>query len=130
MKTKAKTPTASEVDFVWSIFVTALESGIHGVAIWANIKEYRHHEEDKYKARAVIVDHDDGKRHVITLHTIRRGLDAIDKSDWKKDADLGMHRSYRATAHIARLALDASDIDGPMADLIVQCGLFGEVRYS
>lgn len=127
------TATKTDTDFLWHVFVAACESGVHGIGCWAHFDRYEHHDGDnRENAIAGIVDRetDDISRHTITLETIRKGLDVIDQGDWQAEVDKGMHRSYRAQIHIARLALDAGAIDGPLADMIVQCGLFGEVIYG
>lgn len=138
MQTEAiKTPKQRELDFVWTIFVTAFESGVHGIGCSFEIIHYRHcNDTGKQRANAKVreLEEDGEPVHKVTLNTIRKGLDVIEGSDWSKEADKGMHVSYRAAALICRKALDTGignfEIDGPIADMIVQCGLFGEVKYS
>ena len=112
--------------FIFDVFVTALEGD---VALWANIETYRwsaaEDTGDLGNLTASVVAEDTDEVHVVNAHVIRKGLAYALTRDVR-------YLSAKTRDVIARAsrANDASEIDADIADVVVQIGLFGEVRYS
>lgn len=131
MATKAAPTTIQPTDEqIFSVFVSACESGVYGIGAWAEIVSYRcfklnASEEDLTGFNAVIKDQD-GKRHEITPKVIHRGIKRLYSGrclwggePWKPGVQLSL---------VARVLDDESD--APDADMIVQAGLFGDQVYG
>ena len=137
-----KTLSDARRQFLFDVFVTAIE----GRLLWAVIDKYhwgvdaavadstieRQYDLEGFHAR--IRDVENGlKSYQIDSWVIRKGLGVIKRM---KDDPVtgspsgGLHKSYRGQVLVADHQNDASDIDASLADCIVQCGLFGEVKYS
>lgn len=122
--------TPERDQFLWDIFVTAIEGGI---TYWARIDKYHHSHggsiidtPDLEGFSARIFDTESEKYHDIHRATIKRGL----KRFHAKGNPL-----VNATMLGEILSADTLDgtgeiLDASAADCIVQAGLFGEVIYG
>lgn len=134
MSTPTYTLAVTERDeAVHGFFTTALEGGI---GYWSQCSEYRwsdgtpeHNPVNEF--RAVVTDVEDGEdtEYVIDAAVVRRGLRRLHQHF----IDLGAkanpyHR--QAVTDFTFGNYDDLDYDADTADLVVQLGLFGEVRYN
>ena len=116
-----------------SIVTTAIESGVHGSGIWCEFVDVKHRSTKRaeqevvaeWLGRNVAVggtvlfrDGIDGGEHVLTREKLISGL--------KQWIALGYYK-LRIDDHGV---LDASCIDGPAADMIVQLGLFNGLKFG
>lgn len=145
MSITTPTITGERKQFLFDVFVTALEGGI---GYWFVCSKYHHSIPDpdgkgpgSFEGRCEDLDgffatgHEDGesKRLRINAAVIEKGLYLIRTagSDLNEAGKaLHMHHSLRAKVIGAEGVLDACDIDAELADCIVQAGLFGEVIYG
>ena len=117
-------------EFLAYIGIAAVEGGI---TYWADIRNYRVTYSSAGTIAGPVTDVSvevrdregyGAKWLAVDLATIRKGLDAIRKSDFR------MARSLVATVLAADRDNDAGDIDAELADCIVQAGLFGKLVYG
>lgn len=137
--------TSKRADFLAGILTTAVEGGVNH---WATIEDYRWYFPDleggtaapgpdnSANAYAVLVeseqlesDGDDADRQVVTLDTIATGLAILRTEIGAADRLVGADAVTRLM--IADLSDGQSgDYDSVVADLVLQCGLFGGGRYA
>ena len=119
---------------VFSIFVSAMESGRYGSGYWLEILDYHCNKKDDKDFHSIIrVDElykdDKDKRiakrrkYTINRNTIIRGLKRV-ASGKMKVAD-----NYVSTC-VSLLATGDGDFDGDASDVVVQAGLFNEVIFG
>ena len=124
--------TAERHDFLWGVFVTALEGGVN---YWARVGRYRpgwyegtnERELEDYRNFHALVrcDEDDsGEVHRIDVNTIARGIGLIKKNKIK------INSTIRDWIVVDDNDNEGSNIDADAADCIVQAGLFGEIIYG
>ena len=147
MSETVNTPTTTDErkQFLFDVFVTALEGGID---YWFISTTYHHAKPDpedtgsgSFEGKCYDLDgffargHEDGesKRLTINAATVEKGLYLIRNGGSDLNAAgkaLHMHHALRAKVIGAEGVLNANDIDAELADCIVQIGLFGEVIYG
>lgn len=112
------------------IGITAAEGGINN---WAHITRYRwsaptiNATHEKFDVRINLQDtEDDNRAYIVTPNVIRSGIERLRAKPVE-----GLAEQYRASL-IGQtfLAYDDADFDAQDADILVQIGLFGEVRYG
>jgi hypothetical protein len=122
--------TDARKEFLWNVFVTAMEGGVN---YWAEVGDYHWSTgdgdtEDHEKFGALLTEWDDDGQlideHKVSLPTIQRGIARIVHGDELVSED------RRETIITASFLNDATDIDADLADCIVQAGLFGELVYG
>jgi hypothetical protein len=123
--------------FVEDIFTTAFYGGVD---YWALVEGVI----GEYEGYTITDVNDDGARYVVNYDTVRLGLKRIAEARapfYAPNASTPEGRTQCAdvknlTAHehgdvvSALRELDAGDIDAHLADIIVQAGVFGELKYS
>ena len=137
--------TAERKQFLFDVFVTALEGGID---YWFVVTSYRHAKADPegtgpgaFEGKCYDLDgfyargHEEGEstRLLINAATVEKGLYLIRSGGSDLNAAgkaLHMHHALRSKVIGAEGVLNANDIDAELADCIVQIGLFGEVVYG
>ena len=125
-------PDTTRDEFLRDVFVTACEGGIN---YWAYVQEYSWSDPDRYYARVLDVE-DDGAEYVINRALINRGLRRIHRAaDRPRVEERGTSVAYLSHSCAARISQmlrvrDAGELDADDADVVVQVGLFGEVRYA
>lgn len=117
--------------FLWDMFVTALEGGI---GYWSSCNVYHiwriptqpSEGPDLRGFHATIEDIEDANKvYRIDAEVIQRGLRAI------ADGRVNVNSDIRAAVLLAsRTNGDDGDYDAGVADCVVQAGLFGEVVYG
>ena len=115
-------------DFLWDIFVTALEGGI---GYWSRCSEYKpwkdgaDHEEDYENFLAVITvrSGEDIVTHTINSAVIHRGIMRILSKEVSLSDQLYGWLFTGVTS-------DSGMIDADVADCVVQAGLFEEIVYG
>lgn len=142
-----KTLTRERQQFLFDVFVTALEGGIN---YWSHCLTYKWIKDgadpdgemdeitDLEGFYAEIVDDADdaegsGKAYRIDAKVIQKGLGVVRRmtdDPLTGSSSEGLHKTYRGLVLVADHQNDASDIDALLADAIVQCGLFGQVIYG
>ena len=129
--------TAERHDFLWGVFVTALEGGIN---YWARVWEYRPGYDidptpkewsDYLDFNALIqcdtIDPrcpDDEGQYRVTIEVIEKGIKAL------KSGEAKVNSTILGWIVEGDNENDAGNIDADAADCIVQAGLFGEVVYG
>lgn len=121
--------TSERQEFLWDIFVTAVEGGIN---YWARIGRYRPGEDlepnDDFYAEIVdpisVDENGSGVNYIINQQVIIRGLDLICTNKVQLNSTITKDILY------ANMKNDGGEIDAERADCIVQAGLFGKVIYG
>lgn len=112
--------------FLWDIFVTAIEGGI---SYWAYIRSYHHSTngvEDHEGFIAHITDTETDKHYEITRATILRGLKLF-----RTPCELQINACLRREIMVADITNGENTIlDANGADAVIQAGLFGDVLYG
>lgn len=135
------TDNSERNEYLFDIFTTALEGGVD---YWSECEEYEWRRadgsDDLIGFHASIRADRDEWLHEVDRLAIRRGLKLICEATapfydpngaGTQCADVPFLDEADARAiQEATNDLDAGDIDAHLADVIVQVGLFGEVRYS
>lgn len=103
-------------DFLSRVLETAVEAGhTHGIGYWADVTKIKEHKTSSdHDARFVslsITDRDTNKTYVVNHGDVTIGILA-------------------ALRHGHTQVLKTDDLDGPTADIIVQCACFQEVLYG
>jgi hypothetical protein len=113
-------------DFTASVVTTAIESGVQGIGYWASTRAYAWQGEDY--AQAVIMDKESERPHMYVLNheTIKAGIHMI----MDRENEMALDDSYRHAVRQAVLDDDAGQIDGDLADQIVQAATLGDVIYG
>ena len=141
--TQTQEYTDERKQFLWSVFVTALEGGID---YWSRCESYRWSngdnktgDYDTFRAVIMVPDRNADER-VINIDTIAKGVDAIAKARKPYYDPNGAKTQCKSvkflTQYVANTVRNAShdneggDIDASLADAIVQVGLFSEVTYG
>lgn len=119
------------------VFTTALEGGI---GYWSWASEYRWSDEDGNPVRdfrAEILEGGDEEygedlpKHVIDRKVISRGIEALYQHMHSLHANGNANEYQWAAARDLRFGrYDLLDYDADTADMIVQFGLFDEIRYG
>lgn len=119
--------------FLRDVFVTACEGGIN---YWAYVQEYAWPDLDRYYALVLDTVEQTPVPLRIDRALINRGLRRIHRAAERQpvgeNATSVKYLSHSCAKRIS-LALrirDAGEIDADDADVIVQVGLFNEVRYA
>lgn len=113
--------------FYADILIGAVEGG---TGYWAAVSGYHWSDEKPATTRATLHELNDegtafdGPAHDVTVETVRRGVNAVISGDVHVNAQL------RNTIRDAAEELDGGEIDAEAADVIVQAGALGEVRYG
>lgn len=113
------------VEFLQDIFHTFFED--YGTNSWRQVVAYRWHEREPKRWYGIILEIGDGdleKEYMVNLATIREGLHRIDTGK------IGINSQMYKNIYEAMNELDAGMIDAYDADMIVQAGLFNELRYG
>lgn len=126
--------TAAREEFLADIITTAIEGGI---GYWSQCSQYQWVDDDgrirvvvgerrpNEGARATIEDiEDDQREYHVTPSVIQNGLRAI------VDGKVQVNDRIRQSIAEGDAESDAGQMDADDADVIVQAGLFGEVRYG
>lgn len=145
MNTKAtiKAETAERIEFLTDCLVGAVEHHRYG---WFDVDEWEPSEDGT--AYALVTEQDEEQaQHRLDLDTVRKGLQVI-RDAKLADIDAGVcgvdqvlanaetgERLYLAERYWETIAEadrenDATEIDVVLALAIVECGLFGQVRYA
>lgn len=122
-------PDTTRDEFLRDVFVTACEGGIN---YWAFVQEYSWSDLDRYYAR--ILDAED--EYVVNRALINRGLRRIHRAAERPPVEgkrtsvpYLSHSTARRISQMLRVR-DAGELDADDADVVVQVGLFNEVRYA
>jgi hypothetical protein len=131
------TITAAREQFLADVITTAVEGG---VGYWSQCSQYQWTDPSMESGRlrvvvgegrpdegtrATIEDmEDDNREHHITPSVIQNGIGKI------KSGKVGVNKQIRTWIAEGDAENDAGMIDADCADVIVQAGLFGEVRYG
>src|SRR5262245_50746043 len=115
--------------FASDVIITAIEAGhTYGIGYWAEILKYRHTPEP---AEATIQEresptNDGAKPKRVTLNTaaIRRGIKLL------SEGKIQVNKSLLGSILASAASDDATDIDGPSADVIVQVAVLGDIVYG
>jgi hypothetical protein len=115
--------------FIFDIFITALEGGID---YWAVVEEYHHSKEDKEDLEGFFAKVSDCEgeeafpdNSIIDKDIIVKGINKI-----INDKDLKIPEETRKRIKEADRLNDAGLIDADDADCIVQVGLMGEIVFG
>jgi hypothetical protein len=117
-------------DFLKSVLVSALESGVHGVQSWATFKKIEEGTPNDYSAVLLSYDkknHAEGSRRgrvIIGLGRVAQGIERL------LQAPIGLGNELRGRLAVAVISHDAGHIDGPLADCIIQAAIFDDVIYG
>lgn len=112
------------------VLTTACEAGSYGIGYWADITDVVY---SPCKGAGNMVetmtvepaeDDTDFPSQNITVTTVRNGFLNLLGGRLASNEHTG-----RALAYLHAAYVDA-DMDGPLADTIIQAGLFGELRYG
>ncbi len=107
-------------EFALTVIETAMEGGIN---YWANVRGY-----NKKKISIKIIEYCEEKqvKHDVTPETIQKAIHRLKRGDVPYLCDeLRCSLIGKSYATPEEIDIDASD-----ADLIVQVGLFGEIKYQ
>lgn len=122
--------------FLGDIITGAVEGG---TGYWAQVSQYQYEYDGDISVnvgqrvgnepRAVLHQIDDETGYearglIVTLDVVQLGIDRI------SDGTAGVNTKLRNDITFADAENDGGDIDAEAADVIVQAGLFGEVRYG
>ena len=124
----SKAKTDSRKQFLFDVFVTALEGGI---GYWAVAEEYHHSKEDKEDLEGFFAKVSDCEGNTfpdnlrIDKDVIVKGLNKI-----VNDNDLKISETIRERIKESNRLNDAGLIDADDADCIVQVGLLGELVFG
>lgn len=116
------TTTETREQFLWDVFVTAMEGGVN---YWADVLSYHPSAESKddlFNFRAKIRDQETGERFDVNSQTIERGLQLCRHTQ--------LADRIRAAILLGEAKNDGGCVDAEAADCIVQAALFGEVIYG
>ena len=131
----------ARTEFLGDIIVTAVEGG---TGYWAQVSQYQYDETllDPKGVR-VIVGERQGDATQATLHELNDDesgyrdegleltLDAVARGIGRiKSGEIGVNSRLRKEILIGDRENDAGNIDADGADVIVQAGLLGEIRYG
>ena len=111
-------------EFLWSVFVTALEGGI---GYWSECLAYKpfvNGDPDHDNFRAVVQEYENGEKHAINADVIRKGIRLLLSGQAKLNGDL----LGSLTAGV--LKGDSGYVDAEVADCVAQVGLFDTVVYG
>lgn len=118
-------------DFLKSVLVSAFESGVHGVQSWGTATAVaRTDKSGNYIAVKLSYDLKEGNegdrkgRCTVGLKAIAAGIVRL------LDNKIDMGSDLRGRLAVAVVTSDAGEIDGPLADCIVQAAIFGDVIYG
>lgn len=122
------TRTAERKQFLFDVFVTALEGGVN---YWADVEGYHWSNpdgsEDLDGFRATITDREEpGGQLVVDADVIARGIGRFEPLARQRGAD----DYWRQFLAANRTNGDDGDYDATVADVIVQLALFGEIVYG
>lgn len=117
--------SAERLEFLSDIVITAIEGGI---GYWSRVTDYTpvlaDYTPDNVTTASIVEtgDGDVSDPHTVTIETIARGLSHVRTE----------HHDYgnRSRFVAADRDNDAGEFDSCDADVLVQLGLFGEVRYG
>lgn len=135
------TRSIAREEFLGDIISTALEGGI---GYWSAAHQYQYVDElrsdrpvrvcvgkqqgDQARATVQELDEDgydfEGPIHEITLDTIAHGIQLI------LDGKAGVNQRIKSNIYLANAENDAGYIDADDADVIVQAGVLGEIKYG
>jgi hypothetical protein len=116
-------------DFLRNILISAFESGVHGSHCWVDVVECRDTHAGGYDALYIKYDRkggDEGSRkgrRVLDLEDVREGIRRLLASPKIK-----LHSSYRGRIAAAVVNQDSGEIDGELADYIVQAAVYNDHR--
>lgn len=121
--------------FLRGVLCTAVEGGTN---YWAQVSAIKR---EGYRADAKVNEpgfsdwsylgytlhdsEDEGKKHVVTVATVKRGLKLL-----TQDTKVGVRQDIRKAILLANIDPDNGDIDAEAADVIIQVGIFGEIVYG
>lgn len=114
-------------DFLRNVMTSAFESGVYGSSSWSTVLEIR----GNYDAVHISYDRKTGQegerkgRKWLDLDSLIEGIRRLLSS---KRIDLG--NSLRGRLAAAVVTQDAGEIDGPLADCVVQAAVFNDVIYG
>jgi hypothetical protein len=103
------------------ILTTAVEGGI---GYWSVGRKYVWSDDGPASVEIKQDDEDDDTWHLVDRSAIRKGIAMVLSGEAK------VHESYAQTLRRAERELDAGEIDGELADIIVQAAILGEVVYG
>jgi hypothetical protein len=132
------TTRSARQEFLFDVFVTALEGGIN---YWATVEEYHWRlpgvaedapcgaDEDRTGFYAVITEQETGKTYRIDASVIRRGINQLAKGACTFGGQplSDAARTFYAKANAAN---EAGMLDADTADNVVQSGLFADIVYG
>jgi hypothetical protein len=109
--------------FLSDVIVTAVEGGIN---YWSEIKSYKIRDgvaecQVRIDPR---VDNSDNNWHILSPSGIKSGILKINRGNTE------LCKDYRKQIAGAWATKDAGDIDAPLADVIVQVALYGEIIFG
>jgi hypothetical protein len=118
-------------DFLRNIMISAFESGVHGTQSWATVLECRDTSSKGYDSVYMSYDRKTGAegdrkgRRLLELDDLVEGIRRLLAS---KRIDLGSDLRGRIASAVNND--DSGEIDGPLADVIVQAAIFNDVIYG
>ena len=126
--------TAERKQFLFDVFVTALEGGI---GYWSCAEEY-HWTNDQGKTNdlegfhAILVDTEaeegeegDFPRTLLDTAIVDKGVNLI-----INDPKVNINDSLRKAIKIANVSNDSCTLDAESTDCIIQAGMFGEIVFG
>lgn len=121
--------SAKRNEFLFDVFVTAIEGGVN---YWARVSDYRckgHDNDGAFSAKLNPAEPDDFDAQVVDIDVISKGIGLFVK--WMGTPPVfGPDHYFHQFVAANRTNGDDGDYDAEVADMIVQFGLFGEVVYG
>lgn len=118
-------------DFLRNILISAFESGVHGSSSWATALEARDTHTRGYDALYISYDRKndiEGARKGRKLIKLEHVAEGIRRILANKRIDLNNHDRGRLAAAV--VTLDSGEVDGPLADCVIQAAVFNNVIYG
>ncbi len=131
LRTAPAKRSQERIDFLWGVFVTALEGGI---GYWARAYAYNPGEVEEphaegFHAMIDVEDRDNGGDFRVDIEVVARGLARIAQGGTGEHRLL-VNEDMTRRVRSALAENDGGTLDAWDADAVVQAGLFGEVIYG
>jgi len=108
-------------EYLDDILTTAVEGGI---GYWSIGRNYVWSDDGPATVEIREEEEEEGPWHLVDRSAIRKGIALVLSGDTR------VHESYVDTLRKAERELDSCEIDGELADIIVQAAILGDVVYG